>query len=67
MKMKDRRLKYLDRLGMRVMDKTSLSGKPTNRAERRRFGYILKREHVTEDEINQDAIFEALKERKRKR
>lgn len=60
MKMGDRRLKQLDRLGSRVQNKLSLKGKPANRAERRKFAHVLKTEHVDPSEIDEEALFEAL-------
>ena len=64
MRMGDRRLKHLDRLGNRVQTKTALHDKPVNRAERRRFAHILKQAHVDESEIDQGALFEAIRARR---
>jgi hypothetical protein len=61
MKMGDRRLKRLDELGTQIQRKVGLTGEPTNRAERRKFKHVLKQERVKEDEIDQIALFEALK------
>ena len=61
MKMGDRRLKRLDRIGTQIQKKTVLTDEPTNRAERRKFKHVLKKERVREDEVDQVAIFEALK------
>jgi hypothetical protein len=61
MKMRDRRLKRLDKLGTQINRKTSLTGRPTNRAERRKFEHVLRQTQVDPAEVDQDALFEALK------
>lgn len=60
MKMGDRRLKKLDRIGTRVQHKTALTGAPVNRAERRKFAHVLKAERVDPGDIDDAALFEAL-------
>lgn len=61
MKMGKRNFKQIDRYCSRSQTKTRLEGKPTNRAERRKFQHVLKQEGVREDEIDQVALFGALK------
>lgn len=63
MKMGDRRLKRLDRLGVQIQNKTRLTGEPTNRAEKRRFNHVLRQERVKADEIDQVALFATIKNR----
>ncbi len=66
MKMGKRDLKQLDRYCARSCTKTVLTGEPTNRAERRKFAHVLKQEGIHEDEVDQVALFEALKAHHRK-
>lgn len=61
--MGNRRLKKLDALGTKIQSKTIIRGEPNNRAEKRRFKHILKRENVSENEIDKDALFKALKDK----
>ena len=62
MKMGDRRLKRLDKLGTQIQNKPILTGEPANRSERRKFNRVLRHERVRPEEIDQEAIFAALKE-----
>lgn len=61
MKMGDRRLKQIDRYCTRAQIKPSLTGEPTNRAEKRKFKHVLKRERIKEDELDLDSLFAALR------
>ncbi len=63
MKMGNRRNKLLDRIGTLVTRKTELTGEPTNRAQRRRYRHALKEVGVASSEIDEDALFKALRER----
>jgi hypothetical protein len=62
MKMGDRRLKRLDKLGIDVQSKVRIIGKPTNRAQHRKYEHVLKRERIIRDEIDEEALFEALED-----
>lgn len=63
MKMGNRRLKRLDKLGTQVQRKTAITGEPANRAERRKYQHVLRQEGVSSEDIDEAALFAALKER----